>query len=163
MSQYSSVAACFDGLPQTVDRIDEPVDRGEVFRYAGYPHGHMPKASMHPIFDRWIEEAARRARPRGVHLVLPVVEGVAACWQSTLDVGRKSNACGVPDQADQTSMPAEKGYRKGRTRGGGPDFINIVNRGIKYFYSIRLYGSASGIVSRQAIAHRSWVIACYQR
>ena len=40
MSQYSSVAACFDELPQVVDCVDEPVDRGEVFRYAGYPQGH---------------------------------------------------------------------------------------------------------------------------
>lgn len=74
MSQYSTVAACFDGLPQRVDQIDEDVDCGEVFRYAGYPHGRTPNASMQLIFDRWIGEASLRAAPLGVYLALPVVE-----------------------------------------------------------------------------------------
>ena len=74
MSQYSSVAACFDGLPQVVDRVDEPIDVGEVLRYAGYPEGHIPNANLQPIFDQWIDAAAQRAEPRGVYVVLPVAE-----------------------------------------------------------------------------------------
>jgi hypothetical protein len=74
VSHYSSVAACFDGLPHIVDQIDEPVDHREVFRYAGYPADRLPSESMQPIFDHWIAEAAERAEPRGVYVVLPVAE-----------------------------------------------------------------------------------------
>jgi hypothetical protein len=68
----SSLHECFTRQPQTVDRVDQAVDRLEVLRYSGYPADKVPDARMQGIFDHWIEEGGRVATPRAVFVVLPV-------------------------------------------------------------------------------------------
>jgi hypothetical protein len=58
--------------PFAVGRVDEPVDRGEVLRYLGYPAGVAPSRRIAAMVDPWIEEAAQLAAPRATYLVLPV-------------------------------------------------------------------------------------------
>lgn len=60
--------------PQLVERIDEPVDTGEVLRYLGYPSGRMPSPRIEKILSEWIPLAQQRATPRATFTVLPVVE-----------------------------------------------------------------------------------------
>jgi hypothetical protein len=63
-----------DAIPRVVDQVTTEIDRGEVYRYLGYPAGQIPKRSMQSIIDEWIDTAATLAMPRAVYLVLPVEE-----------------------------------------------------------------------------------------
>jgi hypothetical protein len=60
--------------PEIIDHVDAPIDRGEVMRYLGYPAGIAPSAGLQRILDQWIREGERRAEPRAVFAVLPVIE-----------------------------------------------------------------------------------------
>ena len=60
--------------PCVINRVDEPIDRSEVFRYLGYPVGVTPKNRIGNIIDHWIEEASRQATPRVIYLAGSVVE-----------------------------------------------------------------------------------------
>jgi hypothetical protein len=57
-----------------IDQVPDPVDRGEVLRYLGYPAGVEPNPRLLAILDDWVLEASRRARPRAGYMVLPVVQ-----------------------------------------------------------------------------------------
>lgn len=60
--------------PCVINRVDEPIDRSEVFRYLGYPVGVTPKNRIGNIIDHWIEAASRLATPRVIYLVGSVIE-----------------------------------------------------------------------------------------
>lgn len=57
-----------------IEGVTEPVDVGEVLRYVGYPSGVKPSRQLQPILDHWVLEAGRRAEPRAVYMVFPIVE-----------------------------------------------------------------------------------------
>lgn len=61
-------------VPQRIDEVTVPVDRGEVLRYLGYPAGRAPSERIHGLLDAWIPEAMRCAAPRADYLILPVRE-----------------------------------------------------------------------------------------
>ncbi len=64
----------FELQPRIIDRVETPVDRGEILRYLGYPANVAPNSRLTGYLDRWIEEAAKCAIPRATYRVLPVVE-----------------------------------------------------------------------------------------
>jgi hypothetical protein len=57
-----------------LDHVSGPVDRSEVLRYLGYPVGVEPNPQLQTILDDWVVEASRRASPRAVYMVLPVIQ-----------------------------------------------------------------------------------------
>ncbi len=59
--------------PRLVNNVTEPIDRGEVLRYLGYPAGHAPSSAIEQVIDEWIEQASRHAAPRAAYVVLPVL------------------------------------------------------------------------------------------
>ncbi len=64
----------FDREPQTVEGVDEPVDRSEILRYLGYPKGVSPKDRIGEEIDRWIAEGSGLAQPKATYIVLPVTD-----------------------------------------------------------------------------------------
>ncbi len=60
--------------PQVIDRVTQEVDEGEVLRYLGYPIGVAASPRIRDAFVHWIDEANKRANPRAIYIVLPVVE-----------------------------------------------------------------------------------------
>ncbi len=60
------------GRPRLVGPVTSAIDRGEVRRYLGYPHGRGVHPQVEEVLDRWIAEAGQRARPRAVYDVFPV-------------------------------------------------------------------------------------------
>jgi hypothetical protein len=57
-----------------IDHVPALVDLGEVLRYLGYPVGVEPNLRLQAILDDWVLEASRRASPRAVYIVLPVIQ-----------------------------------------------------------------------------------------
>ncbi|MHB1038305.1 MAG: vitamin B12 dependent-methionine synthase activation domain-containing protein [Pirellulales bacterium] len=57
---------------RVLDRVDTPVDHGEVLRYLGYPVGKSFPEDLQETLDRWIDEAARRASPKAICAVFRV-------------------------------------------------------------------------------------------
>lgn len=72
MSSISQLMAQLGDVVHRIDHVAEPVDRGEVLRYLGYPAGVEPSATLRTMLDEWIPEAANRAEPRATYWVLPV-------------------------------------------------------------------------------------------
>ena len=60
--------------PQLVTDVAEPIDKGEVLRYLGYPIGRVPSDSIQKLISHWMEEAGQHAAPQAAYVVLPVLE-----------------------------------------------------------------------------------------
>lgn len=74
MTARPQLSGKFDSTPHTVERVDSPVDYGEVLRYLGYPPNNGASSNVKELVDPWIEEAASRAAPRAIYCVLPVID-----------------------------------------------------------------------------------------
>lgn len=55
-----------------IDHVPEPIDRGEVLRYLGYPAGVLPSPHIIGTIDRWIEAAVPLADPKALFRILPI-------------------------------------------------------------------------------------------
>ena len=72
MSVNRSLSEVFSATPCIVDDVSEPIDRGEVLRYLGYPVDVLPQPQILESIDRWIGEAAALAKTWAVSMVFPV-------------------------------------------------------------------------------------------
>lgn len=74
MGSSAELLAQAGTAPHRIDHVSALVDLGEVLRYLGYPVGVEPNFQIRAILDEWVSEASRRASPRAVYKVLPVIQ-----------------------------------------------------------------------------------------
>jgi hypothetical protein len=63
--------------PQRVDSVSQPVDEQQVYRYLGYPAGHVPPAPVGRQIGLWIAATSKWAAPRAAYVILPILDMTA--------------------------------------------------------------------------------------
>lgn len=68
----NSTLSDIESRHQSLSEVVEPVDRGEVLRYMGYPQGFAPTSEIQHELEHWIDQATTASRPHASFIVLPV-------------------------------------------------------------------------------------------
>lgn len=72
MGKNNRSVAPMEMLPQVLDQVNAPIDRGEVLRYLGYPVDAAPSRAVCASLEQWIAEAESHAQPRAVFAIFSI-------------------------------------------------------------------------------------------